>query len=227
MQYTPGSPHPCPCCWMLCSCIRSSPEPREGHRPRNWDKRIAETSQKHISGLKSSTFQTANNPSPKKLSLTQSKNTDFIDAAVPPAPLTSCSFTLTNATKLHKYTHTEIEKERDKEGIVILTATELSPCLVCTAPSVESCKMSPVFPDPSLCSRRGGDRTLLCPGLVPSPQLFVRSPLSGLESSHLLSPLQRKKKTLFFLFFLVVLFQHYYSCYFSIYISMFFFLGSF
>lgn len=139
---------------------------------------------------------------------------------LPPAPLTSCSFTLMNATKLHKCTNTEREKERDEKDIATLRATELSPCLVCTGPGVESCKMSPVSPDLSCCSRRGADRTLLCLGLVPSPQFLVRSPLSGLESSHLPFPLQRKKKDPLLSFFpgcfvsalLFLLFFHIHIC---------------
>jgi len=50
------------------------------------------------------------------------------------------------------YTNAQTQRERKKERerekeITILTAIQLGPCLVSTAPSVESCKMSPVYPD--------------------------------------------------------------------------------
>lgn len=106
---------------------------------------------------------------------------------LPPAPLPTCSFTSTSTTttpSTHKHgekgREREEKEEKERNKSQSWTATQLSPCLVSTAPGVESCKMSPVYP--AACSRRGGDQTLLYLGLVPSPQFLARSPLSALES---------------------------------------------
>lgn len=85
------------------------------------------------------------------------------------------------------------EKQRERESNILI---QQSPVLAWLALlqvlSLAKCLLSMQIS--AACSRGGDDRTFLCLGLVPSPQFLVRSPLSGLESSHLLSPLHWKKK---------------------------------
>lgn len=140
---------------------------------------------------------------------------------------------LVSLTEHNKTTqmHRQRKRERERE-IKILIATELVLAWLALLQVLSLAKCLLAMQISAACSRRGGGRTVLCLGVVPSPQFLLRSPLSGLESSHLLSPLhykkkeekknKRKKKPLCFLFFLIVLFQHYFSCYFSVYIYIFF-----
>lgn len=125
-----------------------------------------------------------------------------------------------SATKLHQHTN-RAKKERE---ITTLIARELFLAWLALLQvlSLARCLLS--LQVSAACSRRGGDRTLPCLELVPSPQFLVRSPLSGLESFHLLSPLQRKKKRAFAFFFpgcfvsafLFLLFSHIHILFFSL-----------
>lgn len=119
------------------------------------------------------------------------------------------------------YTNTQTErgkKERDHNP----DSNRAAPCLVNTAPGVESCKMSPV--SPALCClfqvRRWPDTSLpwACPfTTVPCQVSFVW--FGKLPPA--VPTAKENKKELLLSFFLVVLFQHYYSCYFPIYIFFF------
>lgn len=130
------------------------------------------------------------------------------------------------ATKLHKITNREREKKEREREITILIATELLLAWLALLQVLSRARCLLSLQVSAACSRRGGDRTLPCLGLAPSPQVLQVS-FVWFGKLPPAVPTAKKRKELLLSFFLVVLFQHYYSCSFPIYIYYFFSLACF
>jgi len=121
----------------------------------------------------------------------------------------------------HTNSQTEKGKGRERKRDQHLDTTEPRPCLVSTAPGVESCKMSPVYADLSclLQGRRWPDIPL--PWACPFSTVSCQVSFVWLRKLPPAVPTALKKKKIIIKnkkslsFFLLVLFQHYYSSYFS------------